>query len=327
MTFSLSGFLYDKDGHIVTIAYAVAGASDVFVEDESGNRLKAKVVGMNEQDNIALLKVDLKDTSLTPAEFAEKIPEVGDEIMVVSSPLGLKNTVVFGTISGRDRTLVGSGRIYSGMLQLAVPSFQTDPGGIVTDMNGKTIGLIAPAYLKPPVVAQTEELLQSIAKNLLDLRGFFEAFMKDKDEETRKILEELQREASKLLFPEKLLEPLMGSSGITFAIPADSLKKSVVALLKQKKPAWLGVSLRSMSEDELSQLPAGLVVMHVAKDSPAEKGGIQAFDVIVSLNKREIKDVPSFKEAIENLEPGTTVEIVIFRKGEKKTLSLTLGSR
>lgn len=325
ITVSFSGFLYDADGHIVTVAHPVKDAKRVFVQTDDKRRLMAKVVAVSDRDNIALLKIDTEGTSVEPLELAEEAPPVGSRIMVVSSPLGLKNTVVFGNISGSDRTLVSKGRIYTNMLQLSVPSSQSDPGGVVTDRRGRVIGMVAPAYIKPPVVARTEELLRNIAKKLEELNDVFGGLVKD--EGMRKKLQELRIEARKLLFPEKLLDPLLGSSGITFAIPVQTLKKSVEMLIKRKEAAWLGIAVRTLTEEERTHIKRrGLLVVEVVKGSPSDEAGIRKMDIVLSLNGRETSSIAMLKSILSYLEVGDKVEVVVYRRGEEKKLVVTVGS-
>jgi len=325
ITVSFSGFLYDGDGHIVTVAHPVEGAKQILVQVDDRKRLKAEVVGISSRDNIALLKVDLEGTSLKPLELADESPPVGSRIMVVSSPLGLKNTVVFGNISGAGRTLISKGRIYTDMLQLSIPSSQSDPGGLVTDKEGKVIGMVAPAYIKPPVVARTEDLLRNIAGKLSELQGTLEGLIKD--EKVLKKLGELQKEARRLLFPEKLLEPLLGSSGITFAIPVESLKKSVDMLIKKKDLAWLGVRVRPLTEKERTHIKKqGLLVVEVVEGGPSEKAGIKQMDIMVLFNGRRLTSLATLENALAVLEPGKKVKLVVYRRGEEKELTVTLGS-
>jgi len=325
ITVSFSGFLYDGDGHIVTVAHPVEDAKQILVQVNDKKRLKAEVVGISSRDNIALLKVDLKGTSIKPLELADESPPVGSRIMVISSPLGLKNTVVFGNISGSGRTLISKGRIYTDMLQLSVPSSQSDPGGLVTDDKGRVIGMVAPAYIKPPVVARTEELLRNIAGKLSELQGTLEGLIRD--EKVLKKLGELQKEARRLLFPEKLLEPLLGSSGITFAIPVESLKKSVDMLIKKKDFAWLGVGVRPLTEEERVHIKKqGLLVVEVVEGGPSEKAGVKEMDIILLLNGRRLTSLVALKSALAALEPGERVKLVVYRRGEEKELIVTLGS-
>lgn len=325
VTVSFSGFFYDSGGHIVTVAQPVEGAKQILVQTNDRKQLKAEVVGISSRDNIALLKVNLEGSFVEPLELLEKSPPVGSRIMVVSSPLGLKNTVVFGNISGSGRTLISKGRIYTDMLQLSVPSSQSDPGGLVTDEKGRIIGMVAPAYIKPPVVARTEELLRNIAGKLSELQGTLESLIKD--EKVLHKLRELQKEARKLLFPEKLLEPLLGSPGITFAIPLKSLKKSVDMLLRKKDLAWLGVGVRPLTEKERTHIKKqGLLVVEVVEGGPSERAGIKEMDILLLLNDRQLTSLATLKSILTTLEPGRDVKLVVYRRGEKKELTVTLGS-
>jgi len=84
---------------------------------------------------------------------------------------------------------------------------------------------------------------------------------------------------------------------------------------------WLGVALNEVSEQVANQLPiepgTGLVVEHVSQDSPADKAGLQKYDVLVRLGDQVLITPKQFQTLIANHKAGDEVEIVYYRKGQE----------
>jgi serine protease Do len=128
-----------------------------------------------------------------------------------------------------------------------------------------------------------------------------------------------------------IFSPSGGSVGIGFAVPADTVK-SVVAQLKDKGVVirgWIGVQIQPVTADIADSLGLkkadGALVVEPQSDSPAAKAGILAGDVVTTLNGETIKDARDFARKIGRMDPGSTVKLAVLRKGETKTLSMTLG--
>lgn len=326
---TLSGFLYDKDGHIVTVGHVIKDAEFVEVEKPNGSRVKAKVIGNDPWTNVGLLKIG--DTEgIEPVEWGGKIA-VGRRVMTVSSPLGLKNTVAFGYIAGRRRTLLSrqgtAQRLYSGMLQLSIPPALADAGGLVVDYNGHLVGMVASAYLRPPMVEHLERLLLILAHRIDSFTRLTERVIKDK--QLLDSLKKLRESTRRLLFPERFLEGLPPFS-MTFAVPADQIRDAVRRILRSggRRP-WLGVQVQSLTEVERKQLKieGGVKVVDVVKGSPAEKAGVKRFDILIALNGSSTKTLEELSRAIRTCRPGQTVTLTVFRRGKMLKIKVNLGSR
>jgi serine protease Do len=129
-----------------------------------------------------------------------------------------------------------------------------------------------------------------------------------------------------------IFSPSGGSVGIAFAIPADTVK-SVVAQLRDKGTVtrgWIGVQIQPVTPDIAESMglkqTTGALVAEPQADSPAAKAGIQSGDVITSVDDTEIHDARELARRIGTMSPGTTVKLSLIRKGETKTVSLTLGT-
>jgi serine protease Do len=128
-----------------------------------------------------------------------------------------------------------------------------------------------------------------------------------------------------------IFSPSGGSVGIAFAVPADTVK-SVVAQLKDKGAVtrgWIGVQIQPVTADIADSLglkkAEGALVAEPQSHGPAAKAGIQSGDVITSLNGETIKDARDLARKIGAMAPGATVKLGVLRKGDMKTMSMTLG--
>lgn len=94
---------------------------------------------------------------------------------------------------------------------------------------------------------------------------------------------------------------------------------------------WLGVSVGEVSEalaDQLGTEGNGAVILNVVADSPADKAGFQAHDIIVSINGEAVEgETGKTVDLIKSRKPGDTITVSILRDGGPKTLNVTLGSR
>jgi serine protease Do len=122
-----------------------------------------------------------------------------------------------------------------------------------------------------------------------------------------------------------------GSMGLSFAIPIDV----AVDISNQLKAGgkisrgWLGVSIQEMTKELADSFGMknsnGALVAGVEKNGPADKGDVQAGDVILKLDGKTINTSSDLPRAVGSVKPGKVVSIEVFRKGAVKTLSITVG--
>jgi serine protease Do len=129
-----------------------------------------------------------------------------------------------------------------------------------------------------------------------------------------------------------IYSPSGGSVGIGFDIPASTVKM-VVAQLKDKGAVtrgWLGVQVQPVTQGIAESLgmknAEGALVDEAQADTPAAKAGIQAGDVITAVNGSAIKDSRGLAREISGMAPGSSAKLDIFRKGEAKTITVTLAT-
>jgi putative serine protease PepD len=141
-----SGVIIDDQGHILTNAHVIDGASQsgsVTVIFDDGSTAEAKVVGTSETNDLAVIKVDGVD-GLTPATFAKSGSlQVGQTVVAAGAPLGLSESVTSGIVSNTARPVRSGSN--NDAVYLAV---QTDAainpgnsGGPLVDLNGAVVGI------------------------------------------------------------------------------------------------------------------------------------------------------------------------------------------
>ena len=128
-----------------------------------------------------------------------------------------------------------------------------------------------------------------------------------------------------------IFSPSGGSVGIAFDIPSETVK-SVVAQLKDKgvvSRGWIGVQIQPVTADIADSLgmkkSEGALVAEPQVGSPATKAGILSGDVITEVDGHAIKDARELAKQIGAMAPGNTAKLTIWRKGEEKSVSLTLA--
>jgi hypothetical protein len=121
--------------------------------------------------------------------------------------------------------------------------------------------------------------------------------------------------------------------------PGDAARKEIVVRAVEpgesagggstKEVSWLGVSTDEASEALASQLGlapgVGLVANFVSEDSPAAKAGLQKHDVLVEFEKQSLVHPAQLRKLVHARKAGDVVELVLYRGGQKQTLSATLG--
>lgn len=129
-----------------------------------------------------------------------------------------------------------------------------------------------------------------------------------------------------------IYSPSGGSVGIAFAIPADTVK-AVVTQLKDKGTVtrgWIGVQIQPVTAEIAESVglkePSGALVADPQANGPAAKAGVEAGDIITSVNGAPVKDARDLAKKIGAQVPGETVKLGVFRKGGEKTLTVTLGT-
>ncbi|TCC30265.1 trypsin-like serine protease [Kribbella speibonae] len=139
-----SGFAIDQQGHVVTNAHVVEGASDVSLVLSNGRTVDARVIGADEDNDLAVLQVSTADAAglraLTLGRSAQL--RVGDPVLAVGSPLGLEGTVTAGIVSAVDRQArFGDNNTRQSAIQTDAAINPGNSGGPLVNTAGQVVGV------------------------------------------------------------------------------------------------------------------------------------------------------------------------------------------
>jgi S1-C subfamily serine protease len=138
-----SGFVLDKAGHIVTNFHVVQGADDIKVGFSNRDTVKAKVVGTDESTDLAVLRVQVPASALTPLPLGDSEGlEVGDQVVAIGNPFGLVRTATAGIVSALQRNITSPNNFTIGhVIQTDAPINHGNSGGPLLNTSGQVIGV------------------------------------------------------------------------------------------------------------------------------------------------------------------------------------------
>lgn len=144
-----SGVIMSADGYIITNNHVVVDENTGVQQDKitvymsDGTSFPAEVIGLDEQTDLAVLKIDPAGTTLTPAEFGDSNSlQVGEEVYAIGSPGGLElaNTITGGHISALNRDITIDDRVMS-LIQTDAAINPGNSGGALINKYGQVIGI------------------------------------------------------------------------------------------------------------------------------------------------------------------------------------------
>ena len=148
-----SGFIVRNDGVIVTNAHVVAGATRVSVALRDGTTYPARILGVDEQNDLAVLKVDARNLPVAPSGNSDDLI-IGEWAIAIGNPYGFllgnsEPSVTAGVISGTGRNLIAQsegGGTYVDMVQTDAAINPGNSGGPLVNANGEVIGVNSSIY-------------------------------------------------------------------------------------------------------------------------------------------------------------------------------------
>ncbi|MFJ9176974.1 S1C family serine protease [Streptomyces sp. NPDC102360] len=287
-----TGFVYDKQGHILTNNHVVAEAADggkLSATFSNGKKYDAEVIGHAQGYDVAVIKLKNAPDDLKPLTLgnSDKVA-VGDSTIAIGAPFGLSNTVTTGIVSAKDRPVAssdGSGTSkasYMSALQTDASINPGNSGGPLLDGNGNVIGI--------------NSAIQSASSGGMG-GGSGQS----------------------------------GSIGLGFAIPINQANMVAQQLIKTGEPVYpvIGASV-SLEEGtggaKITQQGAGGSAA-VTSNGPADKAGLKPGDVITKLDDQPIDSGPTLIGQIWTHKPGDSVKLTYTRDGKEHTADVTLGER
>ncbi len=293
-----SGFVYDREGSIVTNYHVIAGARDpenIDVAFSDGAAYRAKIIGTDQYSDLAVLQIEDQAArqKMVPLPIGNSSQlYVGDQVVAIGNPFGLTGTMTLGIVSGLNRLLpVRSSQDAPGSSEFSfsIPNIiQTDTainpgnsGGPLLDMQGVVVGITTAVF---SLTGEFAGVGFAIPSNTIS-----------------KIVPVLIEEGS-------FEHPWLGVSGINVT---PNIANSI------------GL-----------QEARGFLVVNIVEGGPADISGIQGEDrltrgdIILAVDNvavRKIDDLLSYLEA--STEVGKTITLTILRHGEIRQLNTTLGAR
>lgn len=298
-----SGFVIDKQGHIVTNFHVIEGAQLVEVDFSSGLKVYATVIGEDLDSDLAVLQVDVDPDQLVPLPLGDSdFASVGQTVVAIGNPYGLSGTMTVGIISARGRILDSMRQSSDGLYFTAGDLIQTDAainpgnsGGPLINLNGEVIGVNRAIQTEGTTI--TGEVTNSgigfaISSNIV------------------------RRVVPSLIETGSYEYPYLGLSSLSGL----SLALQEVLGLPQPNGAYV-TSVTPGGPADLAGLKAGT--------QPTSASGVYSGgDLIIKVDGREVNEFNDLLSyMILNKVPGDTMTVTILRNGETLDLMITLGNR
>ena len=138
-----SGFIWSKQGHIVTNFHVIYGASSIKVTLADRSEYEARLVGADPDHDLAVLQIQVSDGQVEPlAVGASNDLRVGQKVLAIGNPFGLDHTLTTGVVSALGRTIKSmSNRTIEGVIQTDAAINPGNSGGPLLDGAGRLIGV------------------------------------------------------------------------------------------------------------------------------------------------------------------------------------------
>lgn len=283
-----TGFVYDKEGHILTNNHVVASAAEsgeLSATFSDGKKYAAEVVGRAQGYDVAVLKLKNPPAGLAPLPLGNSEGvAVGDSTIAIGAPFGLSNTVTTGIISAKNRPVAsGDGssnkNSYMSALQTDASINPGNSGGPLLDATGAVIGI------NSAIQSTGGGLGQSQAGSI----GLGFAIP----------VNQAKNVAEQLIKTGKPVYPVIGAT-----------------VTMEEKTGGAAISAEGAGGT-----PA------VTPNGPAAKAGLKAGDVITKFNDTVIDSGPTLIGEIWTRKPGEKVTLTYERDGKTATAEVTLGQR
>jgi len=142
-----SGFVWSSEGIVVTNNHVVEGASRITVNFNDGTQLPAKLIGVDPDSDVAVLRVDAKNLLASPIGTSSDL-QIGETVIAVGNPFGLSGTVTTGVVSALGRSVPSkeAGRTFTDFIQTDASINPGNSGGPLLNIEGRVIGINTMIY-------------------------------------------------------------------------------------------------------------------------------------------------------------------------------------
>jgi 2-alkenal reductase len=296
-----SGFVWDKEGYVVTNNHVGASADQISVTFSDGRIVDAELVGTDPYSDLAVIKVDEPAEGLQPVEMADSTQvKVGQIAIAIGNPFGLQGTMTQGIISGLSRSLpvdLNNALSQQGARYSIPDIIQTDAsinpgnsGGVLVDDQGKVIGVTS-------AIATTS--MSNSGVGFVIPSGI-----------VKKVVPALIEDGS-------IQHAYMGITGTT--LTPDLVSASD---LPEGQQGALVIDVAQNGPADEAGIRGG------SQDVSADGGQVATGgDVITALNGQPVtrfEDMVSY--LYNNTEVGQTITLTVLRDGQEQEIQLTLGA-
>jgi serine protease Do len=136
-----SGVIIDPSGVVVTNEHVIRGASEIHVVLADGRQLDAEVIGSDADTDLAVLKVAARGPLPAAKLGTSSDLMIGETVVAIGSPLGLKKTVTVGVVSALGRTIRHEDRVFNDFIQTDASINPGNSGGPLLNIDGEVIGI------------------------------------------------------------------------------------------------------------------------------------------------------------------------------------------
>jgi S1-C subfamily serine protease len=287
-----SGFVIDREGHVLTNNHVVEGADSVSVKlGDSEESYEAEVVGNDPGTDIALLKVDAPEKAFHPLQLGRSSDlEVGDPVVAIGNPFGLERTVTSGIVSALQRDIQApNGFSISHVIQTDAAINPGNSGGPLINAAGEVIGINA-------------QIATGGGGNGNVGIGFAIPI-----DTVRANLEQLKETG-------EVQHAFIGISGGTIT---SELAQAI------NLPVEEGVLVQTVVPDGPAD-KAGLEPGTTSAMIDGEEVGLGG-DIITEVDGKKLKSMDQMVEIVQGSKPGDELELTIVRDGDEETVEVTLG--
>jgi 2-alkenal reductase len=298
-----SGFVIDREGHIITNYHVVELASQVEVHFQSGLKVYGEVIGEDLDSDIALIKVDVDPEYLHPLPLGDSDQlRVGQTVVAIGNPFGLSGTMTVGIVSARGRTLESIRQTEAGTFFSAGDLIQTDAtinpgnsGGPLLNLNGEVIGI--------------NRALQTGAGTQLGSTSNTGIGFAISSNILRLVIPTLKE-------GETYNYPYLGMS----SLPSLSLAQADFLDLPQATGAYI--------VEIVPGGPSDLAGLQVGTQTTPVPGLFAGGDLIIKVDDQEVLEFSDLLSYMMlNKKPGDTMDMTVLRNGEERVFTVTLGER
>mmetsp|Transcript_29200 Transcript_29200/g.52203 ORF Transcript_29200/g.52203 Transcript_29200/m.52203 type:complete len:445 (-) Transcript_29200:210-1544(-) len=279
-----SGFVWDKEGRIVTNYHVIDGAQDLMVTLQGGAEYRVKVVGVDPDKDIAVLEVILgkedEKPDLQPVDIGNSSDlVVGQKVFAIGNPFGLDHTLTTGVISGLGREINSgiSGRPIQDIIQTDAAINPGNSGGPLLDSAGNLIGINTAIFS---------------ATGTSSGIGFAIP------------VDAVQSSAQQIIQYGKVTRPVIG---ISFAPDQASAQLGVQGILvldaREGGPAWKA-GIKGTTRDDYGRLVIG--------------------DIIVKVNGKRVIRGSDLYKVLDKQRVGDALDLEVLRETSKEHVSVTL---